>query len=79
MISASIAGKIKSSVADESIFWRRKYSRVPSKTIKQSQQRNVHGEKTIAPIVMATIKTLVKERVINSDLFKGLAVFTYGG
>lgn len=52
-----------------------KYSRVPNKTIRHIQSRYVHGEQTIAASEMIPISRPVILRVINSGLFKDLAIF----
>ena len=52
-----------------------KYSRVPNKVIRHIHSRYVHGEQTIAAREMMPINRPVMLRVINSGLFKELAIF----
>ena len=52
-----------------------KYSRVPNKTIRHIHSKYVHGEQTIAAREMIPINRPVILRVINSGLFKDLAIF----
>lgn len=73
--SISVIGNTTPRLKERGVTPSFKYSRVPNKAIRQIHRRNVQGEKTITATEMIPINSPVMLRVINSGLFKDLAIF----
>ena len=71
----SMIGKMTPLLKEPGVSTSFKYSRVPNKTIMHIHSKYVNGEKTIAAMEVIPINRPVILRVINSGLFKDVAIF----